>query len=327
MISPQSEVLTRHLPLFLNKSVLLAGAMQDSFADMLQKKCTQLQVYSFYFDYVRQIPYAQFAGECPSNADLIVYYWGKNKAEVQYQLWELLAEAPLGQEMLLIGENRGGIRSAEKLLAPFGDIAKIDSARRCSLYHFSLAKNPTFNAADFWRQYPIKDLKIYSLPGVFSAAALDQGTDLLLQTLDQPLSGDILDLGCGAGVIGAYVASKNPQARLLLCDIHALALASAQRTLIENKLQGEVRPSDVFSDIREKFDVILSNPPFHDGLDTAYRAVEELISQAKFHLKKGGELRIVANHHLPYSDILAKYFGRFEVIAQNKQFKVYQVFN
>lgn len=81
--------------------------------------------------------------------------------------------------------------------------------------------------------------------------------------------------------------------------------------------------SDVFSHINERFDLIVSNPPFHDGVDTAYRAVEELIFQAKNHLTKGGELRIVANAFLPYPDLLDKAFGKHDVLAKSTKFKVY----
>ena len=51
----------------------------------------------------------------------------------------------------------------------------------------------------------------------------------------------------------------------------------------------------------------------------------QLIKQAKWHLKTGGELRIVANAFLPYADWLDQYFGGHEVLAKNNKFKVYSV--
>ena len=104
-----------------------------------------------------------------------------------------------------------------------------------------------------------------------------------------------------------------------------MALESARRTLRENQLQGTVLASDVFSHVEGKFDLIISNPPFHDGIDTAYTAVNELIKQAKWHLKVGGELRIVANAFLPYADWMDQHFGSHEVLAKNNKFKVYSV--
>lgn len=334
MISLESEVLERHLPLFQGKSVLLAGGIADQFPQKLTALCPRVEVWSGYFDYAKSAVHkntVHFSVEYePNDVDLIVYYWTKNKQEVQFQLRQLLAQCNVGQEVLIIGENRSGVRSAEKMLAPFGDIGKMDSARRCGLYHFSLKNPPHFALADYWKTYhhPLLDgLTVYSLPGVFSAAELDVGTALLLSTLDSAIKGKVLDLGCGAGVIGSMIKKRHPAAQVMMTDIHAMALASAQRTLAENQLEGSVLASDVFSHVEGKFDLIISNPPFHDGIDTAYRAVEELISQAKWHLTAGGELRIVANAFLPYPDLLERHFGSFEVLAHTSKFKVYSAHN
>ena len=330
MISLESQVLERHLSFFDGKSVLFAGSISDNFPQTLASKCPSIQIWSCYFDYARTQSAVNFSVEFQDQADLIVYYWTKNKQEVNFQLLQLLAQAPIDQEILIIGENRCGVRSVEKTLEPYGEIAKIDSARRCGLYHFSLQNKPHFELKNFWKTYQhsmLQDLTIYSLPGVFSAAELDTGTELLLSTIDNKIKGKVLDLGCGAGVIGAMIKKRSPNAQITMTDIHAMALESAHKTLSENQLQGEVYASDVFSDIEGKFDLIISNPPFHDGIDTAYRAVTELITQAKWHLNQGGELRIVANAFLPYPELLRQHFGDYEVVAQTGKFKVYSVRN
>ena len=188
---------------------------------------------------------------------------------------------------------------------------------------------PTFNAEKFWKSYELNDLTISALPAVFSSAELDGGTKLLLSTFHKAdgLKGKVLDLGCGAGVIGASLKKQFPKIKLTMSDIHAMAIASSKRTLAENALEGEVLASDVFSHIEGRFDLIVSNPPFHDGVDTAYQAVENLILQAKNHLTKGGELRIVANAFLPYPDLLDRAFGKHEVVAKSTKFKVYAARN
>lgn len=330
MISLESQVLERHLSFFDGKSVLFAGGISDNFPQTLASKCPSIQIWSCHFDYARTQSAVNFSVEFQGQADLIVYYWTKNKQEVNFQLLQLLAQAPIGQEILIIGENRCGVRSVEKTLAPYGEIAKIDSARRCGLYHFSLQNKPHFELKNFWRTYQhsrLENLTIYSLPGVFSAAELDTGTELLLSTIDNKIKGKVLDLGCGAGVIGSMIKKRTPNAQITMTDIHAMALESARKTLSENQLQGEVYASDVFSDIEGKFDFIISNPPFHDGIDTAYRAVTELITQAKWHLNQGGELRIVANAFLPYPELLRQHFNDYQVLAQTGKFKVYSVKN
>lgn len=328
MISPESQVLERHLSLFENRNVLFAGALNDDFPQQLHNKSQSVHCWTWYFDYAENKSAVDFSVDFVPKAALIVYYWTKNKQENQLQLMQLLSQCEPEQEVLIIGENRSGVRSAEKMLSPFGEIGKIDSARRCGLYHFCLKNPPHFDLAKYWKSYQhaqLGDLTIFSLPGVFSAAELDVGTALLLSTLDRPIKGRVLDMGCGAGVIGSYIKQHNPSVNLVMTDIHALAIASAERTLIENQLEADVLASNVFSQIEGKFDLIISNPPFHDGVDTAFRAVSELIQQAKWHLNEGGELRIVANAFLPYADLLDQHFGSHQVLAKTNKFKVYSV--
>lgn len=324
MLSIESEVLARHLPLFAGKSLLFFGYVRDDFASRLPE-AQSVKIVSHYFDYAHTRQAVEFSLENANAADLGVFYWTKNKQECQFQLLQWLSQASAGQELLIIGENRAGVRSVEKLLEPFGDIAKIDSARRCGLYHFQLQTPPAFDCKTFWKSYRLQDLNIFALPAVFSSAELDGGTSLLLSTFHKSdrLTGKVLDLGCGAGVIGASLKQQFPKIKLVMSDIHAMALASSERTLAENQLEGDVIASDVFSHIEGRFDLIVSNPPFHDGVDTAYQAVEKLIYQAKAHLNKGGELRIVANAFLPYPDLLDRTFGKHEVLAKSNKFKVY----
>ncbi|QLB21180.1 16S rRNA (guanine(1207)-N(2))-methyltransferase [Vespertiliibacter pulmonis] len=329
MLSLESEVLKRHLTLFENKSVLLFGNVRDRFAETLEQNAKSVSVFSSYFDYAHQNAQAEFGLECGKSADLAVFFWTKNKQECQFQLLQWLSISPIGQELLIIGENRAGVRSVEKILEPFGEIAKIDSARRCGLYHFRLVTVPGFDCKKFWKSYRLQSLTMFALPAVFSSAELDNGSKLLLSTFDhqQDLMGKVLDLGCGAGVIGAYLKHHFPKIQLTMSDIHAMALASSERTLAENQLEGKVLASDVFSHINEKFDLIVSNPPFHDGIETTYQAVETLISQAKQHLNKGGELRLVANSFLPYAELLDRAFGSHQILAKSTKFKVYSVKN
>lgn len=112
--------------------------------------------------------------------------------------------------------------------------------------------------------------------------------------------------------------------RLTLCDVSAPAVEASRATLAANGIEGEVIASNVFSDITGRFDMIISNPPFHDGMETSLEAAQALIRGAVRHLNSGGELRIVANAFLAYPKVLDETFGFHEVIAQTGRFKVYR---
>ncbi len=174
--------------------------LRNFVSETLTLEC-HLSKFEMDFDTMQETQSAvNFSVEFQGQADLIVYYWTKNKQEVNFQLIQLLAQASIGQEILIIGENRCGVRSVEKTLAPYGEIAKIDSARRCGLYHFSLQNKPHFELKNFWRTYQhstLENLTIYSLPGVFSAAELDTGTELLLSTIDNKKEVSLLAVAQG----------------------------------------------------------------------------------------------------------------------------------
>lgn len=330
-LTPASEVLLRHSDDFEPRRILFAGDLQDDLPARLETAASRVhtQQYHHWQTLSRQMgDSARFSLTADAtdvaDCDTLIYYWPKNKPEAQYQLTNILSLMPVDTEIFVVGENRSGVRSAEQMLADLAPLTKVDSARRCGLYHGRLEKNPEFNADTYWHQYALDGLTIKTLPGVFSRDGLDVGSQLLLSTFTPHTKGKVLDVGCGAGVLSAVLASHSPKVRLSLCDVGASAVEASRATLATNGLEGEVFASDVFSDVNGRFDMIISNPPFHDGMQTSLEAAQQLIRGAVKHLNSGGELRIVANAFLPYPQVLDDTFGFHEVLAQTGRFKVYR---
>ncbi len=125
--------------------------------------------------------------------------------------------------------------------------------------------------------------------GVFSKGELDQGTRLLLDALP-PLSGDVLDLGCGWGAIGVTLARAFPDARVTMADVNLRALALAQENARRCGVRCEAVESDGFSAMAgRRFDVIITNPPIRAGKQVIYR----LFAESAAHLRPSGELWLV----------------------------------
>lgn len=329
--TPASEVLLRHSDDFETNRILFAGDLQDDLPARLETAESRAWTQQFHQwqalnpQMGERACYSLVAdNDTIGEVDTLIYYWPKNKPEAQFQLMNLLSLLPVGCDIFVVGENRSGVRSAEQMLATYCPLNKIDSARRCGLYYGRLEKKSDFDANGFWGEYALGDLTIKTLPGVFSRDGLDVGSQLLLSTLTPHTKGKVLDVGCGAGVLAAVLASHSPKVRLTLCDVSAPAVEASRATLAANGFEGEVFASNVFSEVTGRFDMIISNPPFHDGLQTSLEAAQTLIRGAVRHLNSGGELRIVANAFLPYPDVLDQTFGFHEVLAQTGRFKVYR---
>ena len=125
--------------------------------------------------------------------------------------------------------------------------------------------------------------------GVFSKGELDFGTHLLIKNvLKLDISGDVLDLGCGYGVIG-IVLSKLTNSNVTLSDVNKRALHLTKMNSKKNGVIVNVLESDGYENIINKFDYVISNPPIRVGKKKLY----ELLINTKNHLKDGGKLIIV----------------------------------
>ncbi|MCK6262389.1 16S rRNA (guanine(1207)-N(2))-methyltransferase RsmC [Vibrio sp. ZSDE26] len=329
-----SQIAQRQLAYFEGKHVLVAGEAEDLFPLELVEHCESVSVFTTNYGYYRQVkPHAAlncyFGAEFTekTQADMVLLYWPKAKAEAEFLLSMLMSKLGKDTEIIVIGENRSGVRSIEKMFKPYGPITKFDSARRCSFYWGQCTEQPEpFSLDDWYKTYQVsyneQDLIIKSLPGVFSHGEFDIGSKLLLDTLPK-LKGKVLDFGCGAGVLGTVMATTNPDITLEMCDISALAVASSQQTLLANGLKGNVFASDVYSDCSDDYQFIISNPPFHSGLDTSYSATETLLADAPTKLKKQGELLIVANSFLKYIPIIQQAFSNCETLNKTNKFAIY----
>ncbi|HFE48649.1 MAG TPA: peptide chain release factor N(5)-glutamine methyltransferase [Chromatiaceae bacterium] len=73
----------------------------------------------------------------------------------------------------------------------------------------------------------------------------------------------VLELGTGSGCIACALASERPDAVILASDISHAALAVAERNIRDHQLDNiALSRGDWFEGIEQRFDLILSNPPY-----------------------------------------------------------------
>jgi 16S rRNA (guanine1207-N2)-methyltransferase len=234
-----------------------------------------------------------------------------------------------GGTIVLAGAKHAGIESAKKLYeANVGPVEQKIVGNHSALY---IGKNAQFGAGktleNFLSYSPLiyKDvpIEVAQLPGVFSAGALDAGTKLLLDNMPFHKK-RVLDMGCGAGVIGTIYKKLSPQSEVIMADASMLAVEASKRTAAKNDTEVQVLLSDLFSAIKGSFDLVLCNPPFHTGVDTDYSFIERFAKDVRARLTRHGEVYTVANSFLSYESKLSKGIGATEILVDDGKFRVYK---
>lgn len=102
--------------------------------------------------------------------------------------------------------------------------------------------------------------------GVFSKNKLDYGTRVLLENIDiLNLKGNILDLGCGIGIIGIIISKMNKIVSIDMADINEKSVALSMLNNQINNVSNNVFASNVYENVKNKYDYIVTNPPIKAG--------------------------------------------------------------
>lgn len=183
-------------------------------------------------------------------------------------------------------------------------------------------KTPTLNLPEY-------KLTLNTGPNVFAHDKFDIGARFFIEQFSKlPAANRIADLGCGNGVLGLRLKQLHPTAAIELFDESYQAIAAARSNFAINGLDfaspaTQFHIDDIFSQYTgEPFNLIVCNPPFHQGHVVGDHIAWEMFTQSKKHLRSGGELWIVGNRHLDYHIKLKKVFGNCKQIATNAKFVV-----
>ena len=134
----------------------------------------------------------------------------------------------------------------------------------------------------------------------------------VIKSIDIKENIEILDMCTGSGCIGISLAKNIKNTKVTLVDISKEAIETAKKNAIQNEVENKITfiQSDMFENVKGKFDIIVSNPPYiktniiqtldkqvqnephialnggEDGLDF-YKI---LINEAHKYLKKDGKI-------------------------------------
>lgn len=264
-----------------------------------------------------------------------LYRISKEKRVVEHVLQALWQRLPEGGVLLCCGYKNDGIKTFAKRMQEAWQVQPELQRGEHKLHVYRLVKGQVpaqpLNEADYHELLPIGLLRedtVYSKPGIFAWDRFDQGSSFLLQQLrtflaEGPQVQSGLDLGCGYGLLALallqagctrVVATDNNAAALLACS-HNLQLHRGVASV-------EVLGADCGDSVNERFDLILCNPPFHQGFAVEQDLTDRFLAAAQRLLAPQGRALFVVNAFIPLERKASQRFGQIDTIADDGRFRV-----
>lgn len=275
--------------------------------------------------------------------DTFFYRISKEKPVVHHlvnQVWRCLK--PKGR-LIIAGYKQEGIKTyIEKIARLFGSAQT--ALKNGHVYNAELEKlenyqlNELLDTQQYAELQPVIEIgnrTYFSKPGVFGWNKIDQGSQLLIQHLhqlglDKRLPQSCLDLGCGYGYL-TLAAAQHPDCQSIqqwtLTDNNAAAINATRYNLSLADLDFELVADDAGTSINRKFDLILCNPPFHQGFQVDADLTEKFVHRAHRLLSTNGIAFFVVNQFVPLESKAGRYFKAISLLHQGAGFKLIRLTN
>lgn len=266
--------------------------------------------------------------ELPKDINIVLFKIPKSKGLLCYQLSQIKRQLP--NDVNFIAGNRAKeIHSSTlKLFENYLGTTKTSLAVKKARLVFCQLDNEQAASAPALTSWSLEnsDFTLHNHANVYAREKLDIGARYFMQNLPNVKADtQVIDLGCGNGVIGLKVLSKQPAAHVHFIDESYMAIASTKLNITENLPtaleQCQFQVNDCLTSVEGgSVDLVLCNPPFHQQTATTDHIAWQMFKDSHRVLKKGGELRIIGNRQLGYHIKLKRIFGNEKLIASNEKF-------
>ena len=263
----------------------------------------------------RHVPFHTYvASELPAIMDVAVMNMLYQPSNVWMMYGLLVAGYALkpGGHLYVVGaKDRGVLSIAKRMQAYFGNVETlaISKGQRvlCS------RKNEAFRQNG---ELPLLE--------PFAEGKLDEGTHLLLEALEVRTTDEALDIGSGAGFIGIHIARLATKGHVTMVDASLAAVDVARQAVEQSGLTNvQVLASNgAQAVLSQGFDLVVTNPPFHQGGIQTTEIAELFIREAAQVLRPRGRFYLVANRFLKYEPTLRACFKMIEEVGGNSRYKV-----
>lgn len=257
----------------------------------------------------------------------------RQRDEARALFAQAISRAAPGGIVLAAIPNAEGAKSGEADLSRLAGPLRQLSKHKCRVFWTqSLGESVDGVLLDEWLalDLPRRNAAGYmSRPGLFAWDRVDAASALLAEQLPVDLSGRVADLGAGYGYLSSQLLARCAGITAIdLYEAEARALEPARINL--EQAQRDCGRSVVFSlhwhdvtqGLPQRYDAIISNPPFHQGRADLPELGRAFIDTAADALLPHGRFWLVANRHLPYEATLAARFNEVRNVVIQDGFKV-----
>lgn len=265
--------------------------------------------------------------------ETIFFRIAKEKPVVHHVINAAALRLQVGGQLQLTGTKQQGIKTYAKHAAQrLG--GTLELKKHGNDYLAIITRGQTIDTAPLDdKDYPdlrqvitLDDSVIYSKPGVYGWDKIDAGSALLAAHMDafcpaqHPDS--ILDMGCGYGYLSIKAKHHFNPERIVATDNNAAAILACRKNFAAFNIQGEVVTDNCAAGINENFDLILCNPPFHQGFGVDRGLTENFIKTARRLCTRQGVAGFVVNTFIPIERIAQPHFGKIRTIVNDGHFKL-----
>ncbi len=181
----------------------------------------------------------------------------------------------------------------------------------------------------------------FSKPGLYGWNKVDQGSLFLIDTIINDLPrinakpARVLDLGCGYGYLSLSILNAMNDGsiadveELIATDNNAAAVLATTQNISQHpsaeSLSYYVVADNCAAGISTPVDLLICNPPFHQGFDNCRNLTKLFLNTTKRLLAKNGVAYFVVNSFIPLDSLASDIFKYVTVLRNNRQFKVIRV--
>lgn len=241
---------------------------------------------------------------------------------VKHRIAELVRLLRPEGELFIAGRKKEGIKRYSGFLKNLdGELEKVEQRGSTRLYRYRKASKAEIPEVEiensFESEIKGETVDFTTCEGLFSYKSLDDASKLLIENVEIDSDEEVLDLCCGYGAIGIWV-NKLHSSNISFSDDSNLATYHTQKNVDEQGLNASVTACDCLDGVEEKFDVIASNPPTHQGSSIT----DEIFHESFNHLKKDGKLYLVYNRNMNFEGKLSDIFRETRKVAERENFKL-----